>query len=88
MTVVCAGQEDKPLVRTVRAGDGFLAQSSKWLHFGLGDCDRLARVLVRWPDGSQQELDEVVVTQGVADLLGEFVEHLEFEAASPATLSR
>ena len=70
VTVICAGQEDKPLVRTVRAGDGFLAQSTKWLHFGLGDCDRLARVLVRWPDGSQQELDEVqvdsriVLTQG------------------------
>jgi len=25
-----------PLIKTLRAGEGFLAQSSKWLHFGLG----------------------------------------------------
>jgi peroxiredoxin len=44
------------LARTLRAGDGFLSQSSKWLHFGLGaDAPAQVRSLtVRWPDGSNE----------------------------------
>ena len=38
-------------IRTLRAGEGFLAQSSKWLHFGLGDATHIDRVSVRWPGG-------------------------------------
>ena len=41
------------LIRTVRAGDGFLSQSSRWQHFGLGDSD-VHRVEVRWPNGESQ----------------------------------
>ncbi|MFT4549922.1 MAG: Flp pilus assembly protein TadD/peroxiredoxin [Verrucomicrobiales bacterium] len=37
------------LIRTLRAGEGFVAQSSKWLHFGLGESDRIEKVTVRWP---------------------------------------
>lgn len=33
------GQPDKPLIRTVKSGEGFLGQSSRWLHFGLGTAD-------------------------------------------------
>ena len=29
--------DNKLRSKTIRAGDGFLAQSSKWLHFGLGN---------------------------------------------------
>ncbi len=46
--------QDPPLVQTLRAGDGFLSQSSKWLHFGLGTASRIARVVVRWPGGKPQ----------------------------------
>lgn len=42
----------KPLVRTVRAGEGYLAQSSKRLLIGLGAEARITHVSVRWPDGS------------------------------------
>ena len=38
------------LVRAVRAGEGYLAQSSPWLFFGGGK-ERVSRVSVRWPDG-------------------------------------
>lgn len=43
--------------QTVYAGDGFLSQSSTWLHFGLAGGDRVSRVTVRWPDqaGTRQE---------------------------------
>lgn len=56
VTVVTEDPHAGPLVRTVRAGEGFMAQSSRWLHFGLGDDQRIAKVTVRWPDGTEQEL--------------------------------
>lgn len=38
------------LHRTLRAGEGFLSQGSKWLHFGLGDNSKILGVRVRWPN--------------------------------------
>ncbi|REK22331.1 MAG: hypothetical protein DWQ42_17480 [Planctomycetota bacterium] len=38
------------LLRTLRAGEGFLSQSTKWLHFGVGSAAEIERVLVRWPN--------------------------------------
>jgi tetratricopeptide (TPR) repeat protein len=42
------------LVRSVQAGSGYLAQSSAWLHFGLGSAGRPLRAHVRWPRGEQE----------------------------------
>jgi len=39
--------------RTLRAGEGYLSQSSKRLHFGLGAAQSVQSVTVRWPDGSE-----------------------------------
>lgn len=50
---------ERPLLRSRRAGEGFLAQSSAWLHFGLGDEARIRRVVVRWPDGQEQVFDSL-----------------------------
>jgi len=36
-------------IKTLRAGDSFLSQSSKWLHFGLGTAESLEQVVVLWP---------------------------------------
>ena len=44
------------LVKTLRAGEGFLSQNSKWLHFGLGDAEKVQNVIVHWPDGTIEEL--------------------------------
>ena len=33
---VLTDQSDKPIIRTVYAGDGFLSHSGTFLHFGLG----------------------------------------------------
>ena len=43
-------------IETVAAGTGFISQSSKWLHFGLGERRTISRVLVHWPGGKTQEL--------------------------------
>ena len=42
-------------VKTLRAGEGFQSQSSKWLHFGLGSATHVARVIVHWPGGELEE---------------------------------
>ena len=44
----------QPLIQTLRAGEGFLSQSSKWLHFGLGNSDAIESVTVHWPGGDRQ----------------------------------
>ena len=44
------------LVRAVRAGDGYLGQSSRWLHFGLGATTAIDRIRVRWPSGLLEEV--------------------------------
>ncbi len=50
-----AGQQ-RVLVQTVRAGDGFLSQSSKWLHWGLGQAARIEAMTVRWPAGNEETI--------------------------------
>lgn len=45
----------KRLVRTLRAGEGFLSQASKWLHFGLGNTPSIDRLMVHWPGGAIEE---------------------------------
>jgi len=43
-------------VQTMAPAMGFMAQSEKTLTFGLGDDDRVRRVVVLWPDGTRQEV--------------------------------
>jgi thiol-disulfide isomerase/thioredoxin len=42
--------------KTLYAGNAYLSQSSKWLHFGLGSVERIERLTVRWPGGEQEEI--------------------------------
>ncbi len=54
VTVRDEGGSLRTLARSVRAGEGYLAQSSPRLTFGLG-AGALERVLVRWPGGAEEE---------------------------------
>ncbi|MCA9216855.1 MAG: ASPIC/UnbV domain-containing protein [Planctomycetales bacterium] len=54
---------DQPVTRTMRAGDSFLSQSSKHLHFGLGKNVTIDRIEVRWPAGSTQVVQSPKVGQ-------------------------
>lgn len=49
-----ADENSTPLVKTLHAGDGFLAQGSKWLHFGLEGAPEIKCVIVRWPGGREE----------------------------------
>jgi peroxiredoxin/Flp pilus assembly protein TadD len=50
------GDSPQTLIRTVRAGEAFVSQHSKWIHFGLGQNPQIKRLRVRWP--GRQEFDE------------------------------
>ncbi len=54
-----------PLVREVRAGDSFLAQSSRTLHFGLGSKATIAAVTVRWPGGGTETFTGIMANSRV-----------------------
>ena len=41
-------------VKSVRAGDLFLSQSSRWLHFGLGQDCEATKARVIWPGGREE----------------------------------
>jgi thiol-disulfide isomerase/thioredoxin len=55
VAVRLAGQPEKPIVRTVKFGEGYLGQSSRWLHFGLGSAE-IASVQVTWPGGKREDI--------------------------------
>ncbi len=49
-------------IQTLYAGDGFLSQSSKWIHFGVSDGTMPVQLSVRWPGSDVPEVfDELVV---------------------------
>ena len=60
--VLLAGKDapDRKLVKTLRAGESFLSQSTKWLHFGLGKDQQIDKVTIRWPGGAVEEFAGIV----------------------------
>jgi tetratricopeptide (TPR) repeat protein len=44
----------RTLVAGLRCGEGFLAQSSSQVHFGLGE-ESVTGIAVRWPDGARED---------------------------------
>ncbi|MCA9266484.1 MAG: ASPIC/UnbV domain-containing protein, partial [Planctomycetales bacterium] len=46
---------DQPLIRSLYAGSGYLSQSTKWLHVGLGKGNAIDAVKVHWPGGAVEE---------------------------------
>ncbi len=49
------------LVRSVRAGDLFLSQSGKWLHFGLAGAGAITQAIVQWPHGAKETFSGLAV---------------------------
>ena len=59
--VIIAGSQ--PLIKTLRAGESFLSQSSKALHFGLGSAEAIDSVIVQWPGGGTETFTGITVDQ-------------------------
>ncbi len=49
--------------KTVRAGEGYLAQSSSWIHFGLGDVTEIKELVINWPDGTRETINGLSANQ-------------------------
>ncbi|MFO0902844.1 MAG: CRTAC1 family protein [Pirellulales bacterium] len=49
---------DQTLLRLVQSAGGYLAQSSKTVHFGLGDSPDVEQVEIVWPSGLRQVIDK------------------------------
>jgi hypothetical protein len=47
----------------VHCAGGYLSQSSRTLHFGLGNRTWIERVEIRWPSGIRQELENPQINQ-------------------------
>ncbi len=71
ITLRWKGQEEVQ-THTIRCGDGYLAQSSRWTHFGLGSRPTIDEVHIRWPNGVEQTVRDVAadrwyrITEGKA----------------------
>jgi hypothetical protein len=50
-------------VRQVEAAGGYLAQSTKTVHFGLGDARAVESCEIRWPSGRVQKLPDVGINR-------------------------
>jgi len=54
---------DVVMVRQVQAAGGYLAQSTKTVHFGLGDADKIDSCEIRWPSGCVQQLPKLEINK-------------------------
>lgn len=53
--------DGRPRTQIVTAGEGYLAQSSARLTFGLGTAERVEQVEVAWPDGKRSSFEDLEV---------------------------
>jgi hypothetical protein len=49
---------DRQMLRLINPAESFLSSSSPYAYFGLGRADRVDKILVKWPDGPLDEVDE------------------------------
>lgn len=54
--VVRLYQKGQVMTRLVQSADGYLSQSSRTVHFGLGDSPAVERVEITWPSGIQETI--------------------------------
>lgn len=47
------------IMRVLSCGEGFAAQNSRTILFGLGKSNRIEKVIVTWPSGQESEFDGV-----------------------------
>jgi hypothetical protein len=46
------------MLRLINPAESFLSSSSPYAYFGLGKADRVDKILVKWPDGTVDEVHE------------------------------
>jgi hypothetical protein len=51
------------MVRQVHGAGGYLSQSSKTLHFGLGERDHIDFIEIAWPSGLRQRIEKPAINR-------------------------
>jgi hypothetical protein len=46
-------------IREVQSGSSYLAQNDLRVHFGLGQANRSERLEIRWPDGTNEVIEDL-----------------------------
>ncbi|MDG2122679.1 MAG: ASPIC/UnbV domain-containing protein, partial [Verrucomicrobiales bacterium] len=46
-------------IKSIYAGNSYISQSSKSLHFGIGNAQRIEKVVVRWPGSTSQVFSDI-----------------------------
>jgi hypothetical protein len=52
-------QDGDKYQKEIRSGDGFISQSDLRVHFGLGKAAKAMRVIIRWPNGLVETLNDL-----------------------------
>jgi hypothetical protein len=65
-TVTAVLADGRRLVREVKAGSSYLSSEDPRVHLGLGAATLVARLVVRWPDGTVRRLKGVAADRLVA----------------------
>jgi enediyne biosynthesis protein E4 len=50
-------------VQVVSGGNGYASQNMRRLHFGLGEGAAIKKVVIEWPGGAKQTLDDVALNK-------------------------
>ena len=53
-------------LREVRSGTGYISQDDMRLHFGLAQNNRVDSLVIRWPDGRRERLENIEANQFVS----------------------
>jgi len=61
--VVTLEQGNDKHEKEVRSGDGYISQSDLRLHFGLGPSSKADKVVIRWPSGQIETLNDLPANQ-------------------------
>ena len=51
------------MTRQVNPAGGYLSQSSKIIHFGLGDREQIDNAEITWPGGKKQNIDHPAINR-------------------------
>lgn len=69
----------RTMLRFVDGGNGFAAQSSRRVHFGLGGADRIDKLEVLWPSGRRLVLTDLLADRWVRLVEGTSAKTFPFE---------
>ncbi|KAF2518483.1 T9SS type A sorting domain-containing protein [Flavobacterium salilacus subsp. salilacus] len=64
---------DDKMIREIRSGDGFEYMGSLNAHFGLGQTDAIDRVVVKWPSGITDVIENPDINEALMVTEGSFI---------------